>query len=252
VKSAAAAATQPKASEARPLSDLKLYLGTVIGGGCDDSLLRRAMTHRSFSYENGNLPHNERLEFLGDAVLGLVVTDSLYREHPELPEGQLAKLRAAVVNTRALAEVARGIGLGDFVLLGRGEESTGGRNKDSILADTTEAMIGCVYLDLGMPAAAALVHHLLDPLMHHSAGLGAGLDWKTSLQELAASTALGSPEYRIAHKGPDHDKVFTAWAVLDEETLGTGTGRSKKSAEQEAAQAAWQCLSDRLVPDTGD
>lgn len=252
MESAADATTHPSISHARSLAGLATYLAPIIGGWCADDLLRRALTHRSFSYENGNVPHNERLEFLGDAVLGVVVTDTLYREHPELPEGQLAKLRAAVVNTRALAQVARGIGLGDFVLLGRGEETTGGRDKDSILADTTEATIGCVYLDRGMPAAAALVHHLLDPLMKHSAGLGAGLDWKTSLQELAASTERGSPEYRIAHAGPDHDKVFTAWAVLEEEILGSGIGRSKKAAEQEAAEAAWQCLSARADPDAND
>lgn len=235
------------ASAASPLADLLDQLQQVAGGPIDEALLRRAVTHRSYAYENGNLPHNERLEFLGDAVLGVVVTDTLYREHPELPEGQLAKLRAAVVNTRALAEVARTVGLGDYVLLGRGEETTGGRDKDSILADTTEATIGCVYLELGMEAAAALVHHLLDPLMRHSASLGAGLDWKTSLQELASGADLGTPEYRIEAEGPDHDKIFTARALVAGELLGAGTGRSKKAAEQGAAEAAWTVLSERAA-----
>ncbi|MGI8949910.1 MAG: ribonuclease III [Ornithinimicrobium sp.] len=252
MESTADAPTQPSTSQARPLADLATYLTPVIEGRCAEASLQRALTHRSFSYENGNVPHNERLEFLGDAVLGVVVTDTLYHEHPELAEGQLAKLRAAVVNTRALAEVAREIGLGDYVLLGRGEETTGGRDKDSILADTTEATIGCVYLDCGMPAASALVHHLLGALMKQSARLGAGLDWKTSLQELAASSELGSPEYRVSHEGPDHDKVSTARAVLADEVLGTGTGRSKKAAEQEAAEAAWHALSARVVPETDE
>ena len=142
--------------------------------------------HRSFAYENGGLPTNERLEFLGDSVLGLIVTDTLFRSYPDLPEGQLAKLRAAVVNMRALAGVARGLDLGSYVRLGKGEEGTGGRDKSSILADTLEAVIGAVYLDQGLEAADALVHRLFDPVIARSARLGAGLDWKTSLQELTA------------------------------------------------------------------
>ncbi|HEV7196280.1 MAG TPA: ribonuclease III [Pedococcus sp.] len=213
----------------------------------DESLLLRALTHRSYAYENGGLPNNERLEFLGDSVLGLVVTDTLYTAHPDLPEGQLAKLRAAVVNMRALADVARTLGLGDHLLLGRGEESTGGRGKASILADTMEAVIGTVYLSAGMPAAAALVHHLLDPLMAHSATMGAGLDWKTSLQELAAASGAGVPEYRVDEEGPDHEKTFHARAVVGQEVLGTGTGRSKKEAEQRAAELAWRELTARAA-----
>ncbi|HET6694112.1 MAG TPA: ribonuclease III, partial [Pedococcus sp.] len=194
----------------------------MVGERVDESLLLRALTHRSYAYENGGLPNNERLEFLGDSVLGLVVTDTLYSAHPELPEGQLAKLRAAVVNMRALADVARTLGLGDYLLLGRGEESTGGRDKASILADTMEAVIGTVYLSCGLPAAATLVHHLLDPLMAATANLGAGLDWKTSLQELAAAELLGVPEYRVVEAGPDHEKVFTAQAVVGETVYGEG------------------------------
>jgi len=165
-----------------------------LGIELDPRLLERALTHRSYAYENGGLPTNERLEFLGDSVLGLVVTDTLYHLHPDLPEGQLAKLRAAVVNMRALADVARALELGRFLRLGRGEEGTGGRDKSSILADTLEALIGAVYLELGLVEASLLVHSLFDPLIEHSSRLGAGLDWKTSLQELTASIGIGVPE----------------------------------------------------------
>lgn len=202
----------------------------------------RALTHRSFAYENGGLPTNERLEFLGDAVLGLVVTDALYRRHPDLPEGQLAKLRAAVVNMRALADVARSLGLGNHIRLGRGEETSGGRDKSSILADTLEALIGAAYLEHGVEVARTLVHHLVDPLLESSAALGAGLDWKTSLQELTASLGLGVPEYVVTEEGPDHAKIFHAQAVVHGESRGGGTGRSKKEAEQRAASAAFTIL----------
>ncbi|GAA2732914.1 hypothetical protein GCM10009867_09880 [Pedococcus aerophilus] len=231
----------------RPVDGFVQHLTEVVGGPVDESLLLRALTHRSYAYENGGLPNNERLEFLGDSVLGLVVTDTLYTTHPDLPEGQLAKLRAAVVNMRALADVARTLGLGDHVLLGRGEETTGGRDKASILADTMEAVIGTVYLSAGMDAAATLVHHLLDPLMAASATLGAGLDWKTSLQELSAAASLGVPEYRVEEEGPDHEKTFHAHAVVAAEVLGAGTGRSKKEAEQKAAELAWRTLSTRAA-----
>jgi ribonuclease-3 len=229
----------------RPVEGLSDYLKQVVGEHVDEPLLLRALTHRSYAYEHGGLPNNERLEFLGDSVLGLVVTDTLFSAHPDLAEGQLAKLRAAVVNSRALAEVARTMGLGDYLLLGRGEESTGGRNKPSILADTTEAVIGAVYLSAGLPAATTFVHHLLDPLMATSASLGAALDWKTSLQELTAAGTLGVPEYAVTEEGPDHEKVFTAHAVVAEEILGTGVGRSKKEAEQKAAEIAWTELTRR-------
>ena len=210
-------------------------------------LLDLALTHRSYAYEHGAIPHNERLEFLGDAVLGVIVTDTLYRRYPDLPEGQLAKLRAGVVNARALADLARAIGLGDYLLLGRGEETTGGRDKSSILADATEAVIGAVHLSAGPEAAGRLVHRLVDPLIVQAAELGAGLDWKTSLQEAAANGALGLPEYRIEESGPDHAKQFRAQAVVGGEVLGEGEGRSKKVAEQEAAQRAFGALRERGV-----
>jgi ribonuclease-3 len=210
-------------------------------------LLDRALMHRSFAYENGGLPTNERLEFLGDSVLGLIVTDTLFRAYPDLPEGHLAKLRAAVVNMRALAGVARGLDLGAFVQLGKGEEGTGGRDKSSILADTLEAVIGAVYLDQGLDAADALVHRLFDPVIARSARLGAGLDWKTSLQELTAAEMLGAPEYHVEESGPDHQKSFRAFVRIGTDTYGEGEGRSKKEAEQQAAEAAWNAISERLA-----
>src|SRR5690348_4077404 len=211
-------------------------------------MLERALTHRSFAYENGGLPTNERLEFLGDAVLGLIVTDALFRDHPELPEGQLAKLRASVVNMRALADVARGLGdsgLGAHLRLGRGEEVTGGRDKASILADTLEAVLGAIYLQYGLSQASAVVHKLFDPVLADAAQRGAGLDWKTSLQELTAAFGLGVPEYAVSEEGPDHAKSFTAVARVGGESFGTGAGRSKKEAEQKAAESAWKTLKAR-------
>jgi ribonuclease III len=215
-----------------------------IDAGLSPELLERALTHRSYAYENGGLPTNERLEFLGDAVLGLIVTDTLFRQYPELPEGQLAKLRAAVVNMRALADVARDLKLGDYVRLGRGEEGTGGRDKSSILADTLEALIGAVYFECGLVKADTLVHRLFDPVISRSAGLGAGLDWKTSLQELTAQGFLGVPEYHVEESGPDHQKYFRATVKVGGRSYGSGAGRSKKEAEQQAAEAAWKAISN--------
>ncbi|GAA4129351.1 hypothetical protein GCM10022215_41810 [Nocardioides fonticola] len=172
-------------------------------------------------------------------MLGVVVTETLYRVHPDLSEGRLAKLRAAVVNARALAEVAREIGLGEHILLGRGEETTGGREKASILSDTVEAVIGAIHLSGGFEVSAEVVHRLFDPLIEAASAMGAGLDWKTSLQELAAEHALGVPEYVIADTGPDHAKVFTAQVRVAGQLYGNGVGRSKKEAEQAAAETAY-------------
>jgi ribonuclease III len=220
----------------------------------DGELLELALTHRSYAYENGGLPPNERLEFLGDAVLGLVVTDHLYRTHPDLPEGQLAKLRASVVNMHALAKVARVLGdggLGAHLLLGRGEELTGGRDKASILADGLEAMIGAVYLAYGIDTARVLVHRLFDQMLAEAPLRGAGLDWKTSLQELTASGGLGVPEYRVDDEGPDHRKEFTATVYVGGNPYGCGDGRTKKEAEQKAAEAAYKALHQQQVRDPG-
>ena len=205
----------------------------------DAELLERALTHRSYSYEHGQVPTNERLEFLGDSVLGLVVTETLYCAHPDFSEGRLAKLRAAVVNARALADVARQIGLGQHILLGRGEETTGGRDKSSILSDTVEAVLGAIHLSGGIDEAARVVHLLFDPVMAAAASMGAGLDWKTSLQELTANLDLGVPDYVIEEDGPDHMKSFTARVRLGDDLFGNGAGRSKKEAEQGAAQTAY-------------
>ena len=206
------------------------------------TLLERALTHRSYAYENGNLPTNERLEFLGDAVLSLVVTDALYHRNPDFAEGRLAKLRAAVVNMRALANVARELGVGDHVLLGKGEEGSGGRDKSSILADTLEALIGAVYVEHGIDIASAFVRRLVDPMLTFSSKLGAGLDWKTSLQELTAELGLGVPEYQVREEGPDHAKTFHASVLVHSVVRGQGSGRSKKEAEQGAASAAFSAL----------
>ena len=217
----------------------------ALGATLPDALMEQAVTHRSFAYENGGLPTNERMEFLGDAVLGLVVTESLYRRYPDVAEGHLAKMRAAIVNARALADVGRSLGLGALLRLGRGEEITGGRDKSSILADTLEAVIGAVYLEHGLAAAEAVVHRLFDPLVEHASTLGAGLDWKTSLQELTAALALGVPEYLVDEAGPDHAKVFRARVMLVDEVWGEGEGSSKKEAEQQAAEAAYRAATLR-------
>ena len=218
-------------------------LEAALGTGIDPALLERALTHRSYAYEHGGLPTNERLEFLGDAVLGLIVTDALYSRHPELPEGQLAKLRASVVNSRALAGVARSLELGRWVRLGRGEQVTAGREKNSILADTMEAVIGAVYVDRGIAGATVMVRALFDPLMRAASQVGAELDWKTALQELTAARGLGAPDYRIAESGPDHAKSYTARVRVAGEVHGDGAGGSKKEAEQQAAEVAWTALS---------
>lgn len=217
-------------------SELRERLGNPT---LDPEILERALTHRSYAYENGGIPTNERLEFLGDSVLGVVVTETLYSSHPDLSEGRLAKLRAAVVNARALAEVGRAIGLGEHIKLGRGEDTTGGREKASILSDTVEAVIGAVHVSGGIHVASEVVHRLFDPLMAAAADLGAGLDWKTSLQELAAAKSLGVPEYVIADEGPDHMKTFTAQVRVGQHLYGHGIGRSKKEAEQLAAETAY-------------
>ncbi|WFE19222.1 ribonuclease III [Solwaraspora sp. WMMD937] len=229
------------------------HLEAAFGVAFEPDLLERALTHRSYAYENGGLPTNERLEFLGDSVLGVVITSALFHSHPDLPEGQLAKLRASVVNMRALAEVARSLGpqgLGPYLLLGKGEESTGGRDKASILADTLEALLGAIYLQYGLDTASIVIRRLFDPLMADSASRGAGLDWKTSLQELTATLGLGVPEYRIDDAGPDHAKTFTAWVVVAGQRYGGAEGRSKKEAEQRAAETAWRTLSAQMVDST--
>lgn len=210
----------------------------------DAELLELALTHRSYAYEHGGIPHNERLEFLGDSVLGQAVTVMLFTTHPDLDEGQLAKRRASVVSTVALAEVARGIDLGSHLLLGRGEEQTGGRDKDSILADTMEAVIGATYLSAGPDAATELVLRLTRPLLADPERYGAAMDPKTSLQELAARIGATPPQYAVVASGPDHDRRFTATVVVGDVSMD-GIGSSKKTAEMAAALSAWRMLDAR-------
>jgi ribonuclease III len=217
----------------------------ALGVDLPDELLSLALTHRSYAYEHGGLPTNERLEFLGDAVLGLIITDELFHRHTERSEGELAKLRASVVNTQALADVARNLspeGLGVHMLLGRGEETSGGAGKSSILADGMESLLGAIYLHHGMEVARGVILRLFGPLLDAAATLGAGLDWKTSLQELTAARGLGPPSYVVTSTGPDHDKEFTAVVVVMDTEYGSGVGRSKKEAEQKAASTAWKAL----------
>ena len=210
-----------------------------LGVELSEERLKQAITHRSFSYENGGVPTNERLEFLGDSVLGIVITDELYRKNPDAQEGQLAKLRAAVVNAKALADVARTLGLGEFLLLGKGEEATGGRDKSSILADAVEAILGAIYVEHGLAKSGEVILQLFAPILAASAELGAGLDWKTSLAELVNSKSLGAIEYMIEQSGPDHDKRFSAQVKVGQDLYGNGEGKSKKEAEQHAAASAY-------------
>jgi len=218
------------------------HLIEKLGVRLDPEFLVLALTHRSFAHEAGGIPTNERLEFLGDTVLGLVVTEALYRRHPSQSEGDLAKMRAATVSQRALAATARTLGLGAYVLLGKGELATGGPDKDSILSDTLEAIFGAVYLAHGLEPARVLIERVVGPTLDIAAALGAGLDWKTSLQELAAHLGLGIVVYDVEGAGPDHARTFTARALVGGEVRGTGTGTAKKLAEQEAAALAYGAL----------
>lgn len=213
-----------------------------LGVQVDPDLLILALTHRSFAYEAGGLPTNERLEFLGDSVLGMVVTDRLYTAHPDLPEGELAKMRAACVSQRALAEVARAIDLGPCILLGKGERTTGGHDKDSILCDAFEAILGAIYLTHGIETSREVVLRLVGPSLEAAAQSGVALDWKTSLQEACAERGLGSPVYDVVGEGPDHARRFTATVLVGGEPRGTGTGTAKKHAEQEAAAEAYAAI----------
>lgn len=227
--------TSPSAS---PLPTFVASLGYEF---VDESLLRRSLAHRSWCAEHGEVS-NERLEFLGDAVLGLAVTNHIYRKYPDLPEGDLAKLRASVVNAASLAEVASEIGLGERLLLGKGEAATGGREKPSILSDALEAVIGAVYIDGGWDPAEDLVLRLLDDRIADDALGPGGGDYKTRLQELVARRFEQLPSYRVRGDGPDHAKSFVAEVFIAGISRGTGVGRSKKQAEQAAAQMAWNAF----------
>ncbi len=217
-------------------------MGVVI----EPSLLELALTHRSFAYESASKETNERLEFLGDSVLGLIVTEELYRRYPDFDESHLSPLRSGVVNMRALADIARDLDLGKYIRLGKGEEVTGGRDKNSLLADALEALIGAIYLQCGFDICAQIVTRLIGPTMESAIARGAGLDGKTALQELIAALNRGVPEYIVSDEGPDHDKSFTAIAMVAGVQVGQGVGKSKREAEQIAARIAYEALKIEL------
>lgn len=218
----------------------------------DQDLFAQALAHRSWCAEHPRQEPNERLEFLGDAVLGQIVTDYLYRRYPDLPEGELAKARAAVVNSASLAGTARELRVGNALLLGKGEDASGGRLKPSILADAMEALIGAIYLDAGYAAADAIVLRLLGERLREAAKGPGEEDYKTRLQELCAQTFDELPVYRVTDSGPDHAKVFEAEVIFGGRSRGNGDGRSKKQAEQMAARHAWSTLKVDLAEQAQD
>ncbi|WP_290454181.1 ribonuclease III [Corynebacterium stationis] len=204
----------------------------------DESFLRLALTHRSFANEHGHLPNNERLEFLGDAVLGLSIAARLYEKYPTRPESDISKMRASIVSRFGLADIAREMGLGAFILLGKGEANSNGRDKDSILADTTEALFGAIYLQHGFETARRVILALFAEKVDAAVSTRNHMDWKTCLQELCAERKLPTPEYSATSTGPEHNQVFTAQVHVDGQLLGEGVGPNKKQAEQQAAEKA--------------
>lgn len=220
------------------------------GAEIDPGLLRLALTHRSYAYEAGGIPHNERLEFLGDSVLSIIVTDRLFHDHPDVPESELSQMRAATVSQAPLALVARSLGLGDFILLGRGEDLSGGRDKDTILSDTVEALIGATYLSQGLETTRGVVLGLVAGLLDHAVERGLRQDWKTVLAEYTQANDLPAPVYRVTGRGPDHQRVFTAEVFLGEdgEPVGLATETSKKHAEIMAARDAMERNAPEAIP----
>ncbi len=216
----------------------------------DVELIELALTHRSFCAENGNVESNERLEFLGDAVLGLAMTDNLFDALPDQPEGDLAKARAEVVSAPSLAVAARGLGIGEVLRLGRGEELSGGRDKESILADAMEAVIAAVYLDGGWEQAKTLVNEHLAAAALDAQSTPGRRDYKTRLQERAAELSLGTPGYVMESMGPDHDRTFVSTVTVGK-AQGTGRGSSKKQAQQMAAEHALRHLEENDSTTTG-
>lgn len=215
-------------------------LSDKLGVEISPELLELALTHRSFAYESGGLPTNERLEFLGDSVLGLVITEALYERFPDLDESRLSPLRSGIVNMRALASIGRELGLGAALKIGKGEEVTGGRDKNSILADAFEALVGAIYLDKGFAVTKTVVLDLMKSAIEDAVSKGAGIDGKTALQEIVAASGWSPPEYRITESGPDHDKDFVAAAIVNGITYPSGSGKSKREAEQVAARLAYE------------
>lgn len=238
----------PNKPQDHPEPDARSGFLARFGIALSPDLLTIALTHRSYAFEHALTEHNERLEFLGDSILGQIVTLKLFRDYPDLSEGELAKRRASLVSTTALAEVARNYGLGEYLRLGKGETQTGGRDKSSILADALEAVIGAVFLDLGQDAATAFVHELVAHLIGDETRFTTSLDPKTTLQEYASKLGEPSPRYQIESDGPDHDRVFTA-SVMVSGVNGLGVGSSKKSAEIAAARDACEQIESRREGD---
>jgi ribonuclease-3 len=223
-----------------PLADIQKR---IVHTFHDPELLTRALTHKSYANENKVPSHNERMEFLGDAVLNLIVSEYLMMTCPDSTEGDLSRLRAAVVSEPALAQIARDIGLGTYLLLGRGEEQTGGRNKASLLADCLEALIASIYLDAGNGAAQTFVMRFFDPMLKRTCTSGGTPDYKTELQELCQDRLKKLPEYRVSSEtGPDHQKQFEVAVSINGQIGGRGRGKSKKEAEQHAAKEALEKL----------
>lgn len=208
----------------------------------DETLLHQALTHRSWCAENSGHDSNERLEFLGDSVLGLVVTEYLFERFPSMPEGGLAMSRAGVVSASALAEVAAELGLGDALRLGRGEHRSGGRTKPSILADAMEAVIGAVHIDGGIEASRRVVLDLVAERAEAAAAGPGDHDHKTRLEKFVVQQGHAAPAYELTSDGPDHAPTFRATVSVRGEVIGTGVGPSKRQAEQAAARAAWDHL----------
>jgi ribonuclease-3 len=216
----------------------------------DRSLLEQGLVHSSFLNENPAYTgdHNERLEFLGDAVLGLIIAGELYSKFPDLTEGEMTRARAALVRRDALARVAQAINLGDYLFMGKGEEGTGGRQKTPNLAGALEAVIAAVYLDRGLDTAGEMVMRLFAAEWQKLVSSGAGVDYKSKLQELTQSRFQQTPSYRLVEEsGPDHDKRFTVEVAVGSEVVGAGSGKSKKLAETEAARLALERLGDTFT-----
>lgn len=214
----------------------------ALGIDIPHDLLRLALSHRSFANEHGHLPNNERLEFLGDAVLGLSVATQLFNQYPSRPESDISKMRASIVSRYGLSDIAREIELGPFILLGKGEISTGGADKDSILADTMEALFGAIYLTHGFEPAQEVILRLFKNKIDNATASGRHLDSKTTLQELCAELKAPMPVYTATSTGPEHDQTFTAHATVGGIDLGVGVGPNKKLAEQQAARQAVEKL----------
>jgi ribonuclease-3 len=220
------------------LADLETTLGCAFE---DKSLLQRALTHRSYLNENPHQPwlDNERLEFLGDAILGFVTAEYLYQHFPELKEGDLTSLRAALVRGETLAEFAQELGLGEYILISHGEEAGGARSRPALLAATFEAVIGALYLEQGVECARSLIVRVIDSRTHRILHERLDRNAKSLLQELSQGRMKVTPVYHMVEaKGPDHARVFTVEVLLSDRVYGTGQGRNKQAAEQEAARAA--------------